>query len=85
MTTETIIDNEYITMWYHRDSQIVHHRFHKYLYGDGLKEALEIGVAQLKKNGACKWLSDDRTYMALPKEDQEWGRTHWGPKAVEAG
>ena len=40
---------------------------------------------QLKKNSACKWLSDDRSYSALPKEDVEWGVTYWGPKAVKAG
>ena len=30
-------------------------------------------------------MSDDRSYAALPKEDLEWGVSHWGPKAVAAG
>ena len=85
MAAEIIVDNEFITMWYFPDKRIVHHRLHKFSYGDTLRSALEAGVEQLRKHHAHKWLSDDRSYAALTKEDAEWGETYWGPSAVEAG
>ena len=85
MTKETIVDNEHISMWYHPDKKIVHHKIHKFVCGEPLQEALEAGAELLKKNGACKWLSDDRGYGALPKEDEVWGDEYWGPKAIASG
>lgn len=85
MATETIIDNEFITMWYHHDTQIVHHVFHKFMYGEELRAALETGIEQIKKNGSNKWLSDDRFYTAIPKEDTEWGLANLAPMAISAG
>ena len=31
MSKITILDNEYVTLWYHPDHGIVHHQFHKYI------------------------------------------------------
>jgi hypothetical protein len=85
MTTETIMDNEFITMWYHHDTKILHHQIHKYVFGENFRSALETGVATLVKYGADKWLSDDQSYAALQKEDMDWGRNVWSPKALKAG
>ena len=46
---------------------------------------METGVEHLIKNGAFKWLSDDRAFGAMSKEDTEWGITVWAPKAAAAG
>ena len=85
MRKETIIENEFVTMWYYRDKKILHHQIHNYLIGDDLKNMLNTGIKKLKETGACKWLSDDRSYAPLPKEDIEWGREVWTPKALAAG
>ena len=85
MTQQIIIDNEFLTMWYYPDTKIVHHKFHRFIYGERLREALLTGTAILKKNKASKWLSDDRENAALPKEDHQWGETVWFPSTVEAG
>jgi hypothetical protein len=81
----TILDNEYVTVWYHPEKKIVHHQFHKFLYGEPLREALTEGTNALKEYGAQKWLSDDRQNSALPAEDMEWATTEWFPKTKAAG
>ena len=85
MADQTIIDNEYVTMWYYTDKKIVHHTFHKFLHGQPLRECLTRGIELFKKNSASKWLSDDRNNSALPKEDMEWAQTSWFPQVVAAG
>jgi hypothetical protein len=85
MNKETVIENELISMWYYPDKKILHHQVHKYVFGETLRNALDLGVEILKKNGACKWLSDDQSHSALPKDDVEWGKSIWTPKAIQAG
>lgn len=85
MSKDTIIDNEHLTLWYHSDKKIVHHKIHKFLYGKVLRDGLDKGIELLKKYGAKKWLSDDRDNFGLTKEDTEWTYTDWFPRAVQAG
>ena len=85
MSEITIIDNEFVTLWYHPDTKIVHHQFHQFLHGDPFRETLNTGTELLKKYGAQKWLSDNRKNTALSKEDTDWGKTDWFPRTVEAG
>lgn len=85
MSSITILDNEYVTLWYHSDKKIIHHQFHKFLYGQAFREALNAGTEAMRKHNAHKWLSDDRKNSALPKDDLEWGRTEWFPRTVLAG
>jgi hypothetical protein len=85
MATLTIIDNEFVTLWYHEDSKIVHHQFHKFLFGEPFRECLSNGVETLRKYKAEKWLSDDRNNSAIPKEDFDWSTNEWRPDAIEAG
>ena len=44
MVTETVIDNEIVTMWYYPDKKIIHHQIHKYLYGEQLRTTMETGL-----------------------------------------
>jgi len=60
MEKEVVLDNEFITIWYHHDKKIVHHQFHKFTCGKDLQDGLSEGATILEKNGARKWLSDDR-------------------------
>ena len=85
MQKETIIDTELATLWYYPKEKIVHHKFHKYIYGDALHQILEAGVDLLIKNRACKWLSDDRNSAAMTKADSEWSAQEWRPKAIKSG
>ncbi len=85
MSLITLLENESVTVWYHKDKRIVHHQFHKFMYGDLFKEALMTGADALEKYGAQKWLSDDRKNSALLKEDLEWARTVWFSRVAKAG
>jgi hypothetical protein len=60
MSVITIEQNDYATMYYHPESKIVHHEFHKFIYGDVFRAFLLKGTETMKKYGATKWLSDDR-------------------------
>jgi hypothetical protein len=85
MSEITILDNEFITMKYYPDKKILHHTFHKYIFGDEFRAALNKGVEVLQQYNAHKWLSDDRENSALPKEDTNWSVTDWFPRVVKAG
>jgi hypothetical protein len=85
MDKEVILDNEYITVWYHHDKKIVHHQFHKFTCGKALHDGLSEGVATFEKNKAQKWLSDDRKNTVIGKEDLEWTATVWRPRVIKAG
>jgi hypothetical protein len=86
VTSTTVIDNEFATLFYHEDTKVVHHSFKKAIAGEALRNLLLTGVDVLKKNEAHKWLSDDRGMDApLPDEDTAWAQAEWFPRAKEAG
>jgi hypothetical protein len=85
MDKELILDNEYITMWYYPHKKIVHHEFHKFVYGKTLHDALSAGAAILEEKGAQKWLSDHRKFTVLGKDDRDWSVTFWRPRVIKAG
>ncbi len=80
-----VLDNDYVKLWVHSDSRIVHHEFKKFVWGDAFQEALNRGHAELVRAGATKWLSDDRERSALSKADVDWSFQEWFPKMVAAG
>lgn len=81
----TILSNEFATVWYHPDARIVHHQFHKYIYGQPFRDVLSAGADYFEQHGANKWLSDDRNNSALPADDAEWAIQTWNPRVVQAG
>ncbi|MFL0198830.1 hypothetical protein ACJDU8_25250 [Clostridium sp. WILCCON 0269] len=85
MSKITIIDNEYASLWYYTETKIIHHEIKKYIYGKPLQDLLNQGTEVLKKNGAKKWLSDDRNNSALRPQDSEWTDNVWLPNTVKAG
>ena len=85
MPKVTVLDNEFITLWYHPESKIIHHKFHKYIFGEAFREGLNTGWEVMKKYGAQKWLSDDRNNPVLDSADTEWNMAHWLPQVIEAG
>jgi hypothetical protein len=85
MSKMVILDNEYFTLWYHPEAKIVHHQVHKFVYGEKFRTMLTTGTETMRKYGATKWLSDDRTNTVLRKEDTQWGQANWFPQTVQAG
>ena len=85
MSKITVVDNPFVTLWYHTDKKVVHHELHQFIYGEAFREFLLKGTEALKKHGAKKWLSDDRANTVLSQEDAEWGKTNWFPQTVQAG
>jgi hypothetical protein len=82
---EVVLDNQWITIWYHPVPKIVHHQVHKALRGQAFRSAINKGTETLQKYGATKWLSDDRHHYVLPREDQEWSTAVWFPATQQAG
>ena len=85
MAKMTILDTEYATLWYYPEKKIVHHVFHKFIYGQEFRNVLEKGLETFQQYGAQKWLSDDRKNSALPTEDLEWGMGNWFPRVFGSG
>ena len=85
MAAVTIIDNPVVTLWYHPDKRIVHHKVHKFLAGKDFRELLLRGSDVLKKHMATKWLSDDRGNQVLVKADVDWSEAEWAPQTARAG
>lgn len=85
MLKDTIIDNEYITLWFYPELKIVHHEIKKPLHNRELQDAFNTGYDFFKTKGATKWLSDDRNNSATTPSDESWLRHTWAPKMVENG
>ncbi len=85
MPAEVILDNEHATLWYYPEDGIIHHQFHKFIYGDQFRAVLDKGAEIFKERAATKWLSDDRLNSALPKDDGIWALTDWNPRVRAAG
>ncbi|MBN8635638.1 MAG: hypothetical protein J0M07_09985 [Anaerolineae bacterium] len=85
MTTHTLLENDYATLVYYPESGIVHHEFRKFIYGDALREILEVGLTAFQQYGASKWLSDDRKNSAVPQADLEWALEYWVMPMIQSG
>jgi len=81
----TVLDNEDVTLWFHSESKIVHHKMHRFLAPGVFQDLLTKGAECLEKHQAKKWLSDDRDNTVVRPEDIEWGHKVWFPRAVRAG
>jgi hypothetical protein len=85
MPKQTILDNEYFSLWYDPDLGAVHHRIKKPLPVEPMKTLLDKGREVLEEKGLRKWLSDDRNNSVVPKEVEEWSETNWLPQMAAAG
>jgi len=85
MSQLVLYDSPNVTLWYHEDKKIVHHSIKKFCFGEEFHKFLLAGTAAMKKYGAKKWLSDDRSNTVVRKEDMEWGQINWFPQTVQAG
>jgi hypothetical protein len=85
MSQILIEQTDFATLWFHPEKKIVHHETHKFTHGEAFRAFLLKGTETMKKNGATKWLSDDRKNPVLKTEDMEWGQTNWFPQTLQAG
>ena len=85
MEKKVILDNEFMTLWYHPDKKIIHHEFHKFTQGETLRDCLSAGAEQMEFKGAQKWLSDDRKNTVVGEDDMKWTSTVWRPRVIKAG
>ena len=79
-----IVDNEFITLRYLPDKKIIYHTVHKPIESRLFMAAWDAGSEVLRKNGACKWLSDDRKIGPFGDELVA-GRKEWGAGLIAAG
>ncbi len=85
MPRETVIDNEYCTMWYYPEEKIVAHQIKKFIFGEAFQKFLLTGTDLMGKHRAQKWLSDDRYSPVLRKQDIDWGAVNWFPQTKKNG
>ena len=85
MSKRVVLENEFVHLWYHPATRIVHHQFRKFIWGDPFRDVLNEGLKVFVREGATKWLSDDRKNSALSKADTEWSMTDWFPRVAKAG
>jgi hypothetical protein len=85
MAPITVLNDPNASMWYYPESKIVHHQVHQFFFGPTFRDIMNKGIETLQKNGAHKWLADDRAVAAWAPEDMEWGNADWFPRAVKAG
>ena len=82
MSTTTVLDNEFLTMWYYPEDKIVHHKFHKFVFGQAFRDGLWPGADIFEKNKAQKWLSTIGRTSALERRIQT-GRRRNGSRALK--
>ncbi len=85
MKQETILETDYATLWYYPEAKIIHHKFHKFIHGERFREVLSTGLEIFEKDGAQKWLSDDRNNSTLTAADSDWAVNVWTPRVLAAG
>lgn len=85
MSATELFKTEAMTVWFHPEDKIIHHKFHKFIHGTPFRSGLTRASEALRDRGATKWLSDDRANSALSQEDTEWAMNTWLPQAVANG
>jgi len=80
-----VLENEFARLWFHPHARVVHHQFHKFIWGDAYHEILNTGLELMVREGACKWLSENRLDSVHSRSDTEWMMHDWFPRAVKAG
>ncbi|HTA91201.1 MAG TPA: hypothetical protein VK745_16555 [Polyangiaceae bacterium] len=85
MSTRLVLENEFAHLWFHPETRIVHHQFHKFIWGEAYQHVLNEGLELLVREGACKWLSENREDTVHSRADTDWVIAHFFPPAVSVG
>jgi hypothetical protein len=81
----TVLDDEYLSLWYHPKGNIIHHKTKTFLPQGVFKRLLTTGAEILEEHGATKWLSDERDNVVAAPEDLQWSDETWHPRVINAG
>jgi len=81
----TIMEDEFAGLWYHPDSNVVHHEIRRFLPRGFFEKILATGADYLEEHRGQKWLSDDRSSVMIAEEDLRWTAAVWAPRVIEAG
>ena len=85
MEKVTVMEDDFVVLWYHPKWKIVHHRIKKYPRYESLRQMLSRGAGYIERFKADKWLSDDRKSSVLSDEVLKWTGTRWRPRVIRAG
>jgi len=85
VSTVTLLDDEFASLWYHPEAKIVHHKIHRFLEQGMFQKLLETGAECLERHGAKKWLSDDEASVVIAPEDIAWGDKVWARRVIASG
>lgn len=80
-----ILENNFGTLTYHPSIGLMHHEFHRFVYGYHFREIMSQGLRIFKDQNCNKWLSDDRKTSVLPSDDMEWINDHWNDQMIRSG
>lgn len=81
----TLVDNEYVTLKYLPEGEMLHHTIHQHVDEEAFKHALDMGVEALEKYHCVRWLSDDRNNGPFSAEFSQWALNDWIPRAIANG
>lgn len=85
---KVLFEHPLIDVWFHERRKVVHHRIKRPILTQELaviQEAFNCGTEALRKEGATKWLSDDRAQLVMPSEVQHWCQRVWFPVTRDVG
>lgn len=85
MPPTTVIDDEFVSLWYHAEDKVVHHKIKSFLPRGVFEKLLTSGAELVEKYGAEKWLSDDRSNIVVTPEDMKWADEVWHPRMRKTG
>jgi hypothetical protein len=85
MSAVTVIDDEYMGLWYRPETGIVHHQIKGYLLPGGFRKLLSASAELLETHRAAKYVSDDRSNVVVDPEDIKWADENWYPRVTKAG
>lgn len=85
MTQTTVKTHDHFNLYYHPELKAVHHELKADIDGESIREVLMAGVDLLKQHSADKWLSDNREFVSLDEEANNWINTVWINAAIDAG
>jgi hypothetical protein len=85
MDTEVIFDSPNVTLWYHPDSKIIHHKIYNFTLNEEFRSFISLASKTLSEKGATKWLSEDQSLLMLEKGNSDFSNVAWPKKTIEAG
>ncbi len=80
-----VFERPYVTIHWDKVNNVVIAEWKDFVMGDNAREALDVGLNQVIKTGATRWLSDTRKLGVLTEPDKKWVVNDWFPRALGAG